>query len=68
MMNFQFEAFGQKLTFEANDVTTAYVRANRFFQQLIERGEIELPIGAWMDEPAGPGVLGYRWIEGNFFD
>lgn len=61
MMNFQFEAFGQKLSFEDVTVIDAYVRANKFFAQLLGNG-------VWMDEPAGSGVRGYRWIEGNFFD
>lgn len=62
MMKFVFEAFGQKLSFESDDVNAAYVRANKFYTQLL--GD-----GAWFDTSKfGPGVLGYRWVEGNFFD
>jgi hypothetical protein len=61
MMNFQFEAFGQKLSFEGNDVNAAYVRANKFFAAVLDQG-------AWFDRDAGPGVLGFRWQVGNFFD
>lgn len=62
MMKFQFEAYGQKLSFECDDVNEAYVRANKFFVNV-------LGSGAWMDTSSfGPGVLGFRWQVGNFFD
>ena len=62
MMKFYFEAFGQKLAFEDNDVSDAFVKANKFFADVL--GD-----GAWFDTSSfGPGVLGYRWQVGNFFD
>ena len=61
-MNFVFEAFGQKLSFECNDVNEAYCRANKFFREFL--GD-----GAWFETAQfGPGVLGYYWAKGNFFD
>ena len=62
MMKFQFEAFGQKLSFECDDVNKAFVRANKFYAYV-------LGSGAWMDTSSfGPGVRGFRWQAGNFSD
>ena len=61
MMKFQFEANGKKLAFEAETVNQAFGLANKQFGSL--------PQGAWFDTASfGPGVLGYRWQTGNFFD
>lgn len=59
MMKFQFEANGKKLAFEAETVIEAFVHANKQFASL--------PQGAWFAASV-PGVLGYRWQTGNFFD
>lgn len=61
-MNFVFEAFGQKLSFDCNDKSEAFTRANKFFRQLL--GD-----GAWFDTSEfGNNVNGYYWAVGNFFD
>lgn len=60
MMKFQFEAFGQKFAFEGDNVNDAFVRANKFFASVLGNG-------AWFAASV-PGVLGYRWQTGNFFD
>lgn len=61
-MKFVFEAYGQKLSFECDNVNEAYVRANKYFVNVL--GD-----GAWFDTASfGPGVLGFRWQVGNFFD
>ena len=61
MMKFQFEANGKKIEIEAAKMLDAMAEANKQFGSL--------PQGAWFDTASfGPGVLGYRWQTGNFFD
>jgi len=62
---YKFEMGGIPSLIEAKDQLEAMVTANRFYQDLIERGEVELTQGAWMETA---GVQSFRWAAGNFFD
>ena len=65
MLNFKFEMGGIPALIEAKNKLEAMTRANRFYCDLVERGEIELTQGAWMETA---GLQSYCWAEGNFFD
>lgn len=62
---YKFEMGGIPSLIEAKNQLEAMVSANRFYQDLIERGEIALTQGAWM-ETSTPQK--YYWAKGNFFD